>query len=175
VTTFLLVTADDLSFPSPRAIGRQFGRSRRRRLRPFSFLVAERNSDGWRSVSVGISVSAGNFIMSSRKRASKAAEIARIEGLIGDLEQRLHRLNNSAHNEATGASNDINQFVAQTLEGVMERMHDRVNTATEQVADRASKASMDAYKRVADEMEHYPLATLAVAAGIGFLLGAARR
>jgi ElaB/YqjD/DUF883 family membrane-anchored ribosome-binding protein len=113
--------------------------------------------------------------MPSRKKSSKAAEIARIEGLIGDLEKRLQRLNNSAHDEAAGASDDINQFVAQALEGVMDRMRDRANAVTEQVADRASKASIDAYKRVAEEVEQYPLATLAVAAGIGFLLGTARR
>ena len=110
-----------------------------------------------------------------RAKSSKAAEIARIEGLIGDLEKRLQRLNNSAHHEASGASDDINQFVAQALEGVMDRMRDRANAMTEQVADRASKASIDAYNRVAEEVEHYPLATLAVAAGIGFLLGASRR
>jgi len=113
--------------------------------------------------------------MPSRAKSSKAAEIARIEGLIGDLEKRLHRLNNSAHHEATGASDDINQFVEQALEGMMDRMRVRANAVTEQVADRASKASLDAYRRVADEVEHYPLATLAVAAGIGFLLGATRR
>jgi hypothetical protein len=85
--------------------------------------------------------------MASRSRSSKAAEIARIEGLIGDLEKRLHRLNDSAHSEAKGASGDINQFVAQALEGVMDRMRDRANAATEEVADRASKVGMDAYKR----------------------------
>ena len=113
--------------------------------------------------------------MASRSKSTKAAEIARIQGLIGDLEKRLHRLNNSAHNEASGASDDINQFVTQALESVMGNMRNRANAVTEQVADRASKASMDAYKRVADEVEQYPLATLAVAAGIGFLLGTARR
>ena len=102
--------------------------------------------------------------MPSRAKSNKkAAEITRIEGLIGDLEKRLHRLNNSAHSEAAGAGDDINQFVAQALESVMGNMRDRANAVTEQVADRASKATVDAYKRVADEVEHYPLATLAVA------------
>ena len=113
--------------------------------------------------------------MAARTKSSKATEIAQIEGLIGDLEKRLKRLNNSAHHEANGASGDINQFVAQALESVMGRMRDGANAATERVADRASKASMDAFKRVTDEVEQYPLATLAVAAGIGFLLGASRR
>jgi ElaB/YqjD/DUF883 family membrane-anchored ribosome-binding protein len=113
--------------------------------------------------------------MSQRLKSSKAAEIARIEGLIDDLENRLRRLNNSAHDEAAGASDDINQFIGDAVEGMMGRVRDRANSFAEQAANNASKASIDAYKRVIDEAEQYPLATLAVAAGIGFLLGAARR
>jgi ElaB/YqjD/DUF883 family membrane-anchored ribosome-binding protein len=109
------------------------------------------------------------------KPSSNAAEIARIEGLIEDLEKRLQRLNNSAHAEASGASNDINQFVSDALEGVMERVRERTNAATGEMADRATRVSTDAYKRVIAEVDHYPLATLAVAAGIGFLLGSQRR
>jgi ElaB/YqjD/DUF883 family membrane-anchored ribosome-binding protein len=113
--------------------------------------------------------------MPKRSKSSNAAEISRIEGLIDDLENRLRRLNNSAHQEATGASEDVNQFVSNAVETIVDRMRDRANSFTEEAADRASKASIDAYKRMIDEVEHYPLATLAVAAGIGFLLGATRR
>jgi ElaB/YqjD/DUF883 family membrane-anchored ribosome-binding protein len=113
--------------------------------------------------------------MPSRSKSSNAAEIARIEELIDDLEKRLRRLNNSAHHEAAGASDDVNQFVSDAVGRIIGRARDRANTFTGQAADRASKASIDAYKRVIDEVENYPLATLAVAAGIGFLLGAARR
>lgn len=113
--------------------------------------------------------------MPSRSKSSKAAEVARIEELIDDLESRLRRLNNSAHREAEGASDDINQFVSGAIKRVMKSVRDRANTFTEQAADRASKVGVDAYKRVIDEVEQYPLATLAVAAGVGFLLGATRR
>jgi ElaB/YqjD/DUF883 family membrane-anchored ribosome-binding protein len=113
--------------------------------------------------------------MTSRSKSSKAAEIARIEELIDDLEKRLRRLNNSAHQEAAGASDDVNQFVSEAVERIITRARDQANSFTERAADRASKASLDAYKRVIDEVENYPLATVAVAAGIGFLLGASRR
>jgi ElaB/YqjD/DUF883 family membrane-anchored ribosome-binding protein len=113
--------------------------------------------------------------MPSRSKSSKAAEIARIEELIDDLEKRLQRLNNSAHREAAGASDDVNQFVGDAVERVIGQARDRANAFTEQAADRVSKASLDACKRVIDEVENYPLATVAVAAGIGFLLGASRR
>jgi ElaB/YqjD/DUF883 family membrane-anchored ribosome-binding protein len=113
--------------------------------------------------------------MPSRSKLSKAAEIARIEELIGDLEKRLRRLNNSAHQEAAGASDDVNQFVSDAIERIIYRARDSANAFTEQAANRASKASLDAYKRVIGEAESYPFATLAVAAGIGFLLGVSRR
>jgi ElaB/YqjD/DUF883 family membrane-anchored ribosome-binding protein len=113
--------------------------------------------------------------MPKRSKSSKAAEIARIEGLIDDLENRLRRLNNSAHDEAAGASDDIHQFIGDAVEGMIDRVRDRANSFTELAANSASKTGIDAYKRVIDEAEQYPLATLAVAAGIGFLLGAARR
>jgi ElaB/YqjD/DUF883 family membrane-anchored ribosome-binding protein len=113
--------------------------------------------------------------MPARSKSSKAAEIARIEGLIDDLEKRLHRLNNSAHREAAGASDDVGQFVGDAVDRIIGEARDRANEFTEHAADRASKASLNAYKRVIDEVENYPLATVAVAAGIGFLLGASRR
>jgi ElaB/YqjD/DUF883 family membrane-anchored ribosome-binding protein len=113
--------------------------------------------------------------MPSRAKSSNATDIARIEELIEDLESRLRRLNNSAHDEAAGASGDINQFVSDALEGIMERVRDRANAATGEAADRATKAGTNAYRRVVDEIDHYPLVTLAVAAGIGFFLGASRR
>jgi ElaB/YqjD/DUF883 family membrane-anchored ribosome-binding protein len=113
--------------------------------------------------------------MPRHSKSSKAAEISRIEALINDLEKRLRHLSNSAHDEAAGASDDIHQFIGDAVEGMMGRVRDRANSFTEQAASTASKASIDAYKRVINEAEQYPLATLAVAAGIGFLLGAARR
>jgi ElaB/YqjD/DUF883 family membrane-anchored ribosome-binding protein len=113
--------------------------------------------------------------MPLRPKSSNAAEIDRIEGQIEDLEKRLRRLNNSTHHEASGAAGNVNQFVSDAVERIVGSVHDRANAYTEQAADRASKAGVDAYKRIIDEVENYPLATLAVAAGIGFLLGATRR
>jgi ElaB/YqjD/DUF883 family membrane-anchored ribosome-binding protein len=111
----------------------------------------------------------------SSNQNSNAAEIARIEALIEDLEKRMHRLNGSAHSEAVGASQDINRFVSDALEGIMERVRERADSMADNVTERAAKAGAEGFRRVVEEAEHYPLATLAVAAGIGFLLGSARR
>jgi ElaB/YqjD/DUF883 family membrane-anchored ribosome-binding protein len=106
---------------------------------------------------------------------SVADEIARIEDLIGDLEKRLRRLNESVKTEASGASSDINDFVSEALANIMSRVRQSASEVTDQVTERALKAGGDAYRKIGEEVERYPLATLAIAAGIGFLLGSARR
>lgn len=113
--------------------------------------------------------------MSTRTKASVADEIARIEDLISDLDKRLRRLNNSVRTEASGASSDINDFVGEALSGIMERVRESAERVTDDVTERAAKVGGDAYKRLSDEIEQHPIALLAAAAGIGFLLGMSRR
>jgi ElaB/YqjD/DUF883 family membrane-anchored ribosome-binding protein len=102
-------------------------------------------------------------------------EIASIESLISDLEARLRKLNSTVRDEAVGASGDINDFVSEALAGIMQRVRDSSETFTEDVAERAGRAGTDAFKRIAQEIEHRPLLLLAVAAGLGFALGMARK
>jgi ElaB/YqjD/DUF883 family membrane-anchored ribosome-binding protein len=104
-----------------------------------------------------------------------ADEIASIENLISDLQRRLRKLNNTVREEAAGASGDVNDFVSEALAGIMERLRASTENLTEDVAERAAKVKDDTFRRVAEEVEHRPLTLLAIAAGIGFLLGMARR
>ena len=50
-----------------------------------------------------------------------------------------------------------------------------VDTVVTTIGARATKASTDAFKRIAQEVEQRPLILLAVAAGVGFLFGMARK
>ena len=104
-----------------------------------------------------------------------ADEVASIESLIADLETRLRDLNGTVRKKAVGASADINDFVGQALGGIMERMRDSSENLTEDVVHRAGKAGTDAFKRIAREIEHRPLLLLAIAAGLGFAVGMARK
>jgi len=104
-----------------------------------------------------------------------ADEAASIENLISDLETRLRKLNGTVRDQAVGASSDINDFVGQALAGIMERVRDSSENLTEDVVHRAGKAGTDAFKRIAREIEHRPLLLLAIAAGLGFALGMARK
>jgi ElaB/YqjD/DUF883 family membrane-anchored ribosome-binding protein len=109
------------------------------------------------------------------KVASTAEEIAAIQELMSDLETRLHRLGGATKKEVSGGASDISDFVSEALAGIMERVRDGTQTISETVADKASHLSGDALKKITTEVENRPLTMLAVATGIGFLLGMSRR
>src|ERR1700745_2631835 len=114
--------------------------------------------------------------MTSRAAKSAAAEeIAAIEDLMSDLEKRLRRLSGAARNEASGASDEVGDFVSEALERIKKRVRESAVGVTESVAAEASRLGNDAFKRVTAECDHRPLVMLALAAGIGFLVGLATR
>ncbi|HEY2756922.1 MAG TPA: hypothetical protein VGJ01_14445 [Pseudolabrys sp.] len=94
---------------------------------------------------------------------------------MSDLEKRLRRLSGTARAEASGASEEVGDFVSEALERIKDRVRDSAAGMTEKVADEASRLGSDAFKKLTDEVEHRPLLMLAVAAGIGFLVGLANR
>ena len=105
------------------------------------------------------------------KTASTVEEIAAIQELMSDLEKRLRRLTGATKREFSGASGDINEFVNDALAGIMDRVREGTNSAT----DKAAHLGGDAVKKLTDEVEQRPLAMLAIAAGLGFLFGLTRR
>jgi ElaB/YqjD/DUF883 family membrane-anchored ribosome-binding protein len=114
--------------------------------------------------------------MTTRAAKSAAAEeIAAIEDLMSDLEKRLRRLSGTARNETAGAAGDVRDFVSEGLDRIMNRVRESASGATTSVADEASRLGSDAYKKFSDEIEHRPLMMLAIAAGVGFLVGLSRR
>jgi ElaB/YqjD/DUF883 family membrane-anchored ribosome-binding protein len=114
--------------------------------------------------------------MTTRTAKSAAAEeIAAIEDLMSDLDKRLRRLSGTARSEAAGASGDVRDFVGEALDRIMTRVRESASDVTSSVVDEASRLSGDAFKKLTDEVEQRPLVMLAIAAGIGFLVGLNRR
>jgi ElaB/YqjD/DUF883 family membrane-anchored ribosome-binding protein len=114
----------------------------------------------------------------SAKSATAAEEIAAIEDLVSDLEKRLRRLtdlSSEARSEVSGATGDVKDFVNDALSDIMQRVRESAATMGQSVAQEASRVGGDALKKVTDEVEQRPLVMLAVAAGIGFLVGLANR
>lgn len=113
--------------------------------------------------------------MRAAAKSVAAEEIAAIEDLMADLEKRLRRLSSSTQKEASDASNEVGDFVSETLDRIMQRVRASTSGITESVADEATRLGGDALKKISDEVEHRPLMMLGIAAGIGFLAGLANR
>jgi len=115
--------------------------------------------------------------MSTRSKiaATTADEIEAIKNLMGDLEKRLQRLGGAAKGEVAGGASDISDFVNETLSGIMSRVRDNAQSVSDSVTDKAAELGGDAVKKIVNEVETRPLTMLAIAAGIGFLFGVARR
>lgn len=113
--------------------------------------------------------------MTTRAKTATAEEVAAIEELVSDLEKRLRRLSGSAKREASGASDDIGEFVSDALDRIMSRVRESAAGVSQSVTDEAKRFSGDAFRKLTDEVENRPLLMLGIAAGIGFLAGLANR
>jgi len=121
-------------------------------------------------------INRSRYKMSTRAAKSVASdEIAAIQDLMTDLEKRLRRLSSTAQKETTGATNDVGDFVSETLERIMSHVRDSATGVTQSVTEEATRLGGDAIKKITDEVEHRPLIMLGIAAGIGFLVGLANR
>jgi ElaB/YqjD/DUF883 family membrane-anchored ribosome-binding protein len=116
--------------------------------------------------------------MMARQSASARDEFAAIEALVGDLEKRLHKLNNAARQQASEAGDMMTENLAE----LAERLRAGAESLSETVADKAGRLGDDALeiggealRRLEEEIEQRPLMTLAIVAGIGFLIGMAAR
>jgi len=97
---------------------------------------------------------------------------------IGDIDQRLRALERRLEGtaRATQAADHVGDTIASALSGVAERLRGPANSMREEVAKiggDAAKLGDRALRRLADEVEHRPLITLAVAVGVGVLVGLA--
>jgi len=114
--------------------------------------------------------------MSARTAKSVTAEeVAAIEELMGDLEKRLRRLSGAARREASGASDDVGDFVSDSLARIMNRVNTSAAALSQKAVNDAKRFGADAAAKLADEVESRPVLMLTVAAGIGFLAGLANR
>lgn len=113
------------------------------------------------------------------KSGNEAAAVAELEREIGqlvdDLEVRLERLNGLAKRESKEVSDEISEFVAETVANVTDRVTQRVRNGARSAGDEAAHFGGDALRKIMSEIDHRPLMTLAIAAGIGFVAGLSRR
>jgi ElaB/YqjD/DUF883 family membrane-anchored ribosome-binding protein len=104
-------------------------------------------------------------------RFATAREFAEVEQLLRQLEGRLARLGRSAASDMREAGSAIPGLVGDALSALTERLRDRFGDSAREAGDEAVRAGRRAWRAVEHEAGHRPLATLAVAAGLGLLVG----
>ena len=116
--------------------------------------------------------------MFSRPRHSRAVStnIGDVEQRLRALERRLEAIGGRSAAGAAQAVDHVGELIASTLSSVAEILRGRANSVGHDVAKiggEAAKLGDRALRRLADEVEHRPLITLAVAVGVGILVGLA--
>jgi ElaB/YqjD/DUF883 family membrane-anchored ribosome-binding protein len=96
-----------------------------------------------------------------------AANLREIDGRLRALEGRLQRIGSRTSTNASLAAEGIGEAVASALSS----MADRFRGNGTFVGSEAAKLGNDALRRLSREVENRPLVMLAVAAGVGLLIG----
>jgi len=98
-----------------------------------------------------------------------SADLGELNRRLRSLESQLERIGGRASAGAMRSADQIGDAVASTLYGVADRLRDHAGSA----GDRAVKIGNDALDRIVNETKRRPLVMIAVAAGVGALLGLA--
>jgi hypothetical protein len=118
--------------------------------------------------------------MLGRSRYSRASSpnVGEIERRLRSLEQRLQRTAGSASAGVAQTADHIGDSIASALTSVAERFAGGANSMSidaAKIGNEAVKLGDDALRRLSREVEHRPLVTLAVALGVGILVGLVAR
>jgi len=97
--------------------------------------------------------------------------VREIERRLRSLEQQLERVG-----DRTSASTaEVVERVGAAIAPVLSSTAGRFRGGAHSMSDEAAKLGNDALRRLSNEVEHRPLITLAVAVGVGILVGLASR
>jgi ElaB/YqjD/DUF883 family membrane-anchored ribosome-binding protein len=97
--------------------------------------------------------------------------VREIERRLRSLEQQLERVG-----DTTSASTaEIVERVGAAIAPMLSSIADRFRGGAHSMSDEAAKLGNDALRRLSNEVEQRPLVTLAVAVGVGILVGLASR
>ncbi len=104
-----------------------------------------------------------------------AAMRAEVADLIASLDDRIARLNKLTKQGASHAAESANDIVLKALSGLTGRATEQAQAGMASATDEVAKFGTQAVNRFVREIDKRPLLTLAIAAGIGFFAGLARR
>src|SRR5712671_4963844 len=118
--------------------------------------------------------------MFSRSGYSHAisAEIGNIDQRLRALERQLERAGGRSAANAAQAAERVGETIVSALQSMADRVQGGANSVRDEAAkigSEAAKLGNHALRRLSNEVEHRPLVTLAVAVGVGLLVGLASR
>jgi len=120
--------------------------------------------------------------MFHHRSSAFATNISALKGRLRALENELERIGRTAgRHTSTGmsaAGDQVGDAIASAMTEIADRFRGGRRLAGHEATrfgNEAVKFGNDALHRIASEVEHRPLATLAVAVGIGILIGMAGR
>ena len=124
--------------------------------------------------------------MFHHRSSAFARNISAIESRLRALENELERTGQRAGRRAStgisAAGDQIGDAVASAVSEIVDRFRsgrhlagDEAVRVGNQAVNIGAKIGNDALQRIASEVEHRPLVTLAVAIGVGILIGIAAR
>jgi len=119
----------------------------------------------------------------SRYGRMSSIDLASMERRMQDLEKRLARLTSTAGRASSNISSNVSdatERLGDTLVSALADVSDRFRGSARSVGDEAARLRQDASRlgsqaldRLSNEVEQRPLVMLAIAAGVGLLIGLA--
>ena len=97
--------------------------------------------------------------------------VREIERRLRSLEQQLERVGG----RTSASTAEVAERAGAAIAPVLSSIADRFRGGTHSMSDEAAKLGNDALRRLSNEVKHRPLVTLAVAVGVGILVGLASR
>ena len=114
-------------------------------------------------------------VMGDAVAGDVAAMRSEIADMIASLDERIARLNGLTKQGAAHAASSANDIVLDALSGLTGRITGKARAGVSSASDEVAKFGTQAVNRFVREIDKRPLLTLAIAAGIGFIAGLARR
>ncbi len=103
-----------------------------------------------------------------------AAMRAEVDDMMAMLETKIADLNRMTKQSATHAAEGAGDAMRNAITGLTGRIAGRMESDAKSASDEVARFGNSALRRIASEIDHRPLLTLAIAAGIGFIAGLAR-
>jgi ElaB/YqjD/DUF883 family membrane-anchored ribosome-binding protein len=101
---------------------------------------------------------------------------------VREIERRLRLLEKQLGDSTSASAAEVAERAGAVIAPVLNRIADRFRGGAHSISDEAAKLGNevaklgnDALRRLSNEVEHRPLVTLAVAVGVGILVGLASR